>query len=110
MFGERSEPTDTHDADAIALQQAKKGESGITYALYRKVMEEGGSEQLIRVGTVFMRGSGSGGVAFVTGDDGKKYELPLMLIAETRVRQLKVRQHLSAQRETVELKRPAAGR
>ncbi len=107
MFGKKHEPTETHDADVIAIDRAKQGEKGTTYALYRPVMEEGGTEQLVRVGTVFLRGSMSGGLVFLTGDDGRKYELPMMVVAETRTRKDKVSAALSARHQTVALRRPA---
>jgi hypothetical protein len=103
MFGKAKQPTETHNTEAIALDQARKGEKGTTYALYKKVMEEGGTEQLVRVGTVFMRGSGSGGVAFVTGDDGRKYELPMMLVAQTKSGREQIAAAMRERRETVAL-------
>ena len=50
---------------------------GTSYDLCRKVKQEDGSEKLQRIGNVFIRASGTGGVAFITEEDGTKHELPI---------------------------------
>ena len=62
---------------STTTQPATKAKvEGTTYDLCKKVMVDG-VEKLKKVGAVFIRASGNGGVAFVTDDDGKKYELPI---------------------------------
>ena len=50
---------------------------GTAYDVCRKVKQEDGTEKLVRIGTVFIRNSGTGGAAWITGDDRKKHELVL---------------------------------
>ena len=66
---QNSSPTQTP-----AVKQSAKG---TTYDLCKKVKQEDGTEKLQRIGNVFIRASGTGGVAFITEADGTKYELPI---------------------------------
>jgi hypothetical protein len=58
--------------------------TGTTYDLCKKVKQADGSEKLQRIGNVFIRASGSGGVAYLTDDDGTKYELPIFAKSKRR--------------------------
>jgi hypothetical protein len=55
----------------------ESGKKGVAYDVCRKVKQVGGSEKLSPIGTVFIRRSGSGGVAFLSGVDGKRQELAI---------------------------------
>ena len=50
---------------------------GVAYDLCRKVVQADGTEKLKNVGTVFIRTNGSGGVAWIVEEDGKKHELAI---------------------------------
>jgi hypothetical protein len=82
MFGtaKKQQASSTNPSAAPVAQASTKEPSksaGTSYDLCRKVKHQDGSEELHRVGTVFIRSSGTGGVAYVTDDDGQKYELAI---------------------------------
>ena len=65
----------TEQAPAAVKEPQKV--AGTTYDLCKRVKQADGTEKLQRIGNVFIRGSGTGGVVFLTDDDGSKYELPV---------------------------------
>ena len=76
MIGTAKQQTSTTPAAPAATKEPGKA-SGTTFDLCRKVKLEDGTEKLQRIGAVFIRTSGTGGVAYLTDEDGKKYELPI---------------------------------
>ena len=75
MIGTATKQTSTPAAPAATKEPGKV--NGTTFDLCKKVKQEDGTEKLQRIGAVFIRASGTGGVVFLTGDDGKKHELPI---------------------------------
>jgi hypothetical protein len=76
MIGANKKNTNRNTQTPAATKEPGKV-SGTTYDLCRKVKQANGTEKLQRIGKVFIRASGTGGVVFLTDDDGTKYELPV---------------------------------
>ena len=82
MIGANKKPTNpTPTSEPVT---AKQKVAGTSYDLCKKVKQPDGSEKTQRIGSVFIRSSGTGGVAFLTDDDGTRYELPIFARSKRR--------------------------
>jgi len=77
MIGANKKQTSTSTTPAPAAAKEPGKVTGTTYDVCKKVKQADGTEKLQRIGNVFIRASGTGGVVFLTDDDGTKYELPV---------------------------------
>ena len=58
--------TTKQNSSSTQTPAVKQSAKGTTYDLCKKVKQEDGTEKLQRIGNVFIRASGTGGVAFLT--------------------------------------------
>ena len=77
MLGTTKKQTNPNPAAAPAPTKEPEKVDGTTYDLCKKVKQEDGTDKLKRIGAVFIRANGNGGVAWIADDDGTKYELPI---------------------------------